>query len=75
MHTYAHMNIRQVKREQIRISSATNQPHCERVFWSAHIVITDLAAILNIMSWAGFAGGGIYLQFNVFLGKCFFSEI
>lgn len=42
MHTYAHMNIRQVKREQSTSDLLQNQ--LWTVFWSAHIIITSLAA-------------------------------
>lgn len=45
-HTYAHMNIRQGKREQVHIRSASNQLYCERVFWLANIVIISSSPFL-----------------------------
>lgn len=51
MHTYARMNIKtsETWTNAHRIGYK-NQPHSERLFWSAHVVITDLAVTFNTIS-------------------------
>lgn len=62
MHTYAHMNIRQVKREQIRISSATKATALWKTVFISTRVIT-LTAIFNTTSWTDFCKGDMCLLF------------
>lgn len=65
MHTYAHMNIRQVKREQIRISSATKPT----ALWKSVLISTHSYWLLILLPFR-IPYLEICLLFDVFLGKC-----
>lgn len=65
-HTYAHINIRQGKHEQVHIRSASNQLHCERVFWSAHVGLIIIMSSPFLIPYC-YQKWGVRLLLGVFL--------